>query len=100
MVKEEVEGTKESLAADYRGTRFAGLNNIPKPTIRDAINEMVKQVQSTNQQDSRVKLDEVYENGFSPVAAGFKNPDDFEAFSHWTVILPTDQVVAEEFPSP
>jgi hypothetical protein len=92
-----VEGT-EDLDARYGGT-VAGN---PNPTIEDAIEDMAREIQEQGTEIENVlKTETVFEKGFDPLEGGFRvTESSFELFDQWTEVLPTDQVVAVEYPQP
>ncbi|MFF3767479.1 hypothetical protein ACFYYR_25820 [Streptomyces sp. NPDC001922] len=44
--------------------------------------------------DTTLAADKVFENGFDPLAGGFRPAEPYRIFDQWVEVLPTDQVVA------
>jgi hypothetical protein len=51
--------------------------------------------------ESTLATETVFENGFDPLAGGFRVTEEpFEVFDQWVEVLPTDQVVAVDYLPP
>jgi hypothetical protein len=106
LKKAEVEDKVEDnngFDLPFEGEKFGSLKKINdrRPTIYEAIMEMVKEMDEENKQSDIDETEKVFQYGVDPMQDGFKWPVDeknrFPLFSQWTVILPTDQVIAKEF---
>ena len=90
-----VEGT-EGLDATYGG---------PEPklqgTIEHALRTLAKEIGARGEDiKSTLATEKVFERGFDPLEGGFRaTGEPFEMMDQWIEVLPTDQVVAVEYPS-
>jgi hypothetical protein len=96
LTRADVEGT-DDLNAMYAGTEpdLQGKTlGEAAMALAEAISEQGTSIQST------LATETVYENGFDPLAGGFRVEDAFKVFDQWIEVLPTDQVVAVEYLPP
>ncbi len=69
-------------------------------TVRQALAVLAQQVTAQGSDPAQfLHTETVYENGFDPLAGGFRAPTaPFQVFDQWIEVLPTDQVVAIDYP--
>jgi hypothetical protein len=76
-----------------------GSDNLDR--FRPEIEKFIEEINITAKKEIEdpSATDKYFEQGFDPMSGGFKinSTVDFEVFDSWTVILPTDQIVAVEF---
>lgn len=65
-------------------------------TVGDVLNELASELQRKNGDfGSTLATEKVFEFGFDPLEKAFDDTKgDFEVYSQWGVVLPTDQIVA------
>jgi hypothetical protein len=92
-----VEGSR-NLDAKYAGSEpeLAGM------TIGEAAMALAESLTSQEGSiESTLATETVFENGFDPLAGGFRVTEEpFEVFDQWVEVLPTDQVVAVDYLPP
>jgi hypothetical protein len=95
LKRAEVEGTA-GLAEDYPfqpgdPTRYQGR------TIGWVLDDVAGELAAVNTAIANTLATEtVFENGFDPLAGGFRPAEPYQVFDQWIEVLPTDQVVAAE----
>lgn len=99
----QVEGTDGMLDDQGNPIKYLGeepgLKNKPLKEVLEKLADGL----AVNGTDIRSTLatETIYETGFKPLAGGFKATGNAqEVFDQWTEVLPTDQVVAVEYPTP
>ncbi|MFE3637261.1 hypothetical protein [Streptomyces sp. NPDC059168] len=65
-------------------------------TVGQVLDLLATQLRSLAQEkfDTTLAADKVFENGFDPLAGGFRPAEPYQIFDQWVEVLPTDQVVA------
>jgi hypothetical protein len=103
LLHADVEGTDGLKDSNGNPVKYLGnepgLKNQP---LKEVIEKLADAI-ATNGTDIKNTLatETVYETGFNPLPGGFKaNAKSQEIFDQWMEVLPTDQVVAVEYPGP
>jgi len=98
LTKAHVEGT-DGLDDKYvAGSEDAELNG---KTVGEALRILAQRLKTVNTDPrSALQAEVVYEEGFNPLAKGIRAPNGtpYEMVDQWVEVLPTDQVVAVEYP--
>ncbi|MFD9042509.1 hypothetical protein [Streptomyces bottropensis] len=65
-------------------------------TVGQVLDLLATHLRSLAQEKFNTTLaaDKVFENGFDPLAGGFRPAEPYQVFDQWVEVLPTDQVVA------
>jgi hypothetical protein len=103
LTKAHVEGTDGLDALYEQGAeeddddrpdeRFVG------KTVGQVLEILAQDVKARNQQAEDSPPDEtVYQDGFNPLDGGVEAGKPFPIVDHWIEVMPTDQVVAVEYP--
>lgn len=71
--------------ADYEGKTVGQVLDLLAAHLRSLAQE---------QFETTLAADKVFENGFDPLAGGFRPAAPYQVFDQWVEVLPTDQVVA------
>lgn len=97
LKKAQVEGA-DGLDAAYQGPE-PELNGKP---LQEVLNTLARDLAKQNADVKNVLATEtVFETGFNPLAGGFAaTGKPFEIFDQWVEVLPTDQIVAVNYPAP
>jgi hypothetical protein len=99
LQRENIEGT------DGLDEEYAGNDRQPGDrTVKDVLLTLARRIKAQNDDvQNLLQTETVFERGFNPLAGGFRHPDNpapgsaFQVFDQWVEILPTEQVVAEEY---
>ncbi|MFE7909970.1 hypothetical protein [Streptomyces albogriseolus] len=70
---------------DYQGKTVGQVLDLLATNLRSLAQEKF---------DTTLAADKVFENGFDPLAGGFRPAEPYQIFDQWVEVLPTDQVVA------
>jgi hypothetical protein len=105
-LKENVEGTegldlpaKGLVEAENRGERRRrdAAERHEEPTVEQALLNLATELNRNEDEADRSRAaDRLFENGFDPLEGGTALRD-FPVFDQWVEVLPTDQIVAEEY---
>jgi hypothetical protein len=96
LKRAQVEGS-DGLDVPYRGTEPA----LQGKTLEQAILALGAEVAATATNTATLAAEKVFEEGFDPLEGGFSvDRDPLEVFDQWIEILPTDQIVAVDYPTP
>lgn len=97
LERAEVEGA-DGLDTPYHGTEPEFQDN----TIRQVLKILAARLRSENTNTTNVLATEsVFETGFDPLEGGFvADGEPYKVFDQWIEVLPTEQLVAVEYPPP
>lgn len=105
-------GHEQQALAWLRAVNVEGINGLNQPyqvqpgdppsyqgkTIGQVLDLLAAELEASNtDMSSYLATEQVFENGFDPLAGGFRVADAYQIFDQWIEVLPTDQVVAVEY---
>lgn len=102
----EPDALKWLRQADVEGEAALGLDYVKKQgdpdvyagkKVGEVLDILAAQLRDSNIATANtLAAEELFENGFDPLAGGFRPAAPYEVFDQWIEVLPTDQVVAVE----
>jgi len=67
-------------------------------SVEESLLRLAKELNEDQDEAERLRAaDRVFEHGFNPLEGGTAVPEPFPVFAQWVEVLPTDQIIAEEF---
>lgn len=95
-----VEGT-EGFTEDGQDVKYGGEEKeLAGLTLKEALAKLATKICDMNTDiENTLASETVFEKGFDPLDGGFRAGKPYEIFDQWIEVMPTDQVVAQEYDS-